>query len=280
MNQGNIETRQAIVRRKPQLPKPLSTIHRYGLALVSVSMALGCGFLLQRFQFHVGVQLFLFAVAVTAWFGGGGAAVLALVLSCVIFDYFFVEPFYSLAISLGDLPYFISFAALATLVTWFSAVRRRVERELRQARDDLEIEVAERTQQASLLNLTHDTIFVRDMSDVITYWNRGAQELYGWTAEEAIGKHAHELLQTVFPAPIEEIRAQLLRSGRWDGQLEKTRADGTRVVVASRWSLRRDEQGRPAAILETNNDITERERREQEIRALNEVLGKRTAELE
>ena len=238
------------MRRKPQLPKPLSTIHRYGLALVSVSMALGCGFLLQRFQFHVGVQLFLFAVAVTAWFGGGGAAVLALVLSCVIFDYFFVEPFYSLAISLGDLPYFISFAALATLVTWFSAVRRRVERELRQARDDLEIEVAERTQQASLLNLTHDTIFVRDMNDVITYWNRGAQELYGWTAKEAIGKRAHELLQSVFPAPIEEIRAELLRSGRWDGQLEKTRADGTRVVVASRWSLRRDEQGRPAAILE------------------------------
>jgi K+-sensing histidine kinase KdpD len=106
----------------------------------------------------VGVPLFLFAVAVAAWFGGGGAAVLALLLSCVIFDYFFIEPLYTLAISLAALPYFISFAALATLITWFSTVRRRVERELRQARDDLEIEVAERTQQASLLNLTHDTI--------------------------------------------------------------------------------------------------------------------------
>jgi PAS domain S-box-containing protein len=279
MNQGNIETRQA-VRRIPQLPEPLSAIQRYGLALVSVSVALGSGLLLQRFQFHVGVPLFLFAVAVTSWYGGGGAAVLALLLSCVSFDYFFVEPLYTLQISLADLPYYITFAALATLITWFSAVRRCVERELRQARDDLEIEVMERTQQASLLNLTHDTIFVRDMSDVITYWNRGAQELYGWTAEEAIGKHAHELLQTVFPAPIEEIRAQLLRSGRWDGQLEKTRADGTRVAVASRWSLRRDEKGQPAAILQTENDITERQRREREIRVLNEVLGKRTAELE
>ena len=91
---------------------------------------------------------------------------------------------------------------------------------------------------------------------------------------------ALQLLQSVYPAPIEEIRAELVRSGRWDGQLEKTRADGTRVVVASRWSLRRDEQGRPSAILETNNDITEREEREQEIRALNAALGKRTAELE
>src|SRR3982074_1746745 len=118
------------------------------------------------------------------------------------------------------------------------------------------------------------------MSDVIAYWNRGAQELYGWTAEEAIGKRAHELLQSVFPAPIEEIHAELLRSGRWDGELEKTRADGSQVIVASRWSLRRDEQGRPAAILETNNDITERKRRELEIHVLNEELGKRTAELE
>src|SRR5712664_3430260 len=70
---------------------------------------------------------------------------------------------------------------LRRLLTEFAAVRRRVKRDPIQARDDLQIEVAERTQQASLLNLTHDPIFVRDMSDVITYWNRGAQELYGWT---------------------------------------------------------------------------------------------------
>jgi PAS domain S-box-containing protein len=166
------------------------------------------------------------------------------------------------------------------LVTWFSTVRRRVEQDLRQARDNPKIEVVERTQQASLLNLSHDTIFVRDMSDVITYWNRGAQELYGWTEEEAVGKHAHELLQSIFPVSKGVIHAELLRSGRWDGELTKTKADGTQVVVASRWLLRRDEQGRPAAILETNNDITERQRREQQIRALNAELAKRTTELE
>jgi len=281
MNQANSEARQAIGQRKPRLAKLLSTIRRYGLAVLSVSVALGGALLLERLSFRdVEVPLFLFAVAVAAWYGGAGAAVLALLLSCVSFDYFFVEPIYTLEISTSDIPYYIVFACFALLVTWFSTVRRRVEEELRQARDNLEIEVAERTQQASLLNLTHDTIFVRDMSDLVTYWNRGAQELYGWTPEEAIGKRAQELLQTVFPAPIEEIRAELLRSGRWDGELQKTRADGSRVVVASRWSLRRDEQGRPSAILETNNDITERERREQEIRILNEELGKRTAEAE
>jgi PAS domain S-box-containing protein len=118
------------------------------------------------------------------------------------------------------------------------------------------------------------------MSDVITYWNRGAQELYGWTAEEAIGKKSPQLLQTVFPASVDDILAELLRTDRWEGELRKTKADGTPVVVASRWSLRRDEQGRAVAILETNNDITERKRWEQEIQSLNQEIAKRSTELE
>jgi PAS domain S-box-containing protein len=115
-------------------------------------------------------------------------------------------------------------------------------------------------EQASLLNLTHDSIFVRGMDDVITYWNRGAEELYGWTAEKAVGKVSHQLTQTVFPAPIDEIRAELLLTGRWEGELVHTKADGTQVAVASRWSLQTDERQRPIAILETNNDISERKR--------------------
>ena len=160
-----------MMQRKPQLPKSPSTIQCYGLAALSVSVALGGALFLGRFHFRdVEVPLFLFAVSVAAWYGGTGAAVLALLLSCISFDYFFVEPFHTLYISRSDLPYFIVFASFASLVTWFSAVRRRVEGELRQARDELEIEVAERTQQASLLDLTHDTIFVLDMIDVITYY--------------------------------------------------------------------------------------------------------------
>ena len=117
--------------------------------------------------------------------------------------------------------------------------------------------------QASLLDLTHDTIFVRGMDDVITYWNRGAEELYGWPAEEAVGKVCHELTQTTFPAPLDEINAELLSTGRWQGELVHTTRDATRVTVSSRWSLQRDAQGRPAAILETNNDITERKQAEE-----------------
>lgn len=118
-------------------------------------------------------------------------------------------------------------------------------------------------EQAKLLDLTHDAIFVRDMNGVIQYWNRGAEEFYGWKAEQALGKVTHDLLQTAFPAPLAQIQAELLSAGRWEGELAHTKKDGTTVVVASRWSLQRDGQGAPFAILETNNDISAGKRAEQ-----------------
>jgi PAS domain S-box-containing protein len=258
-----------------------SPVLRYALAATCFTVALGLALLEQHYGFrNLEVPLFLFAIAITVWYAGTGPATLVVVLSSLAFDYFFTEPRYSFYVSGAEVPYYAVFIVFAVLLTWFSAVRRRVEQELLQSRDELQKEVVKRTEQASLLNLTHDTIFVRDMGDVITYWNRGAQDLYGRRAEDALGKKSQELLQTVFPVPFEEIRAELLRTDRWEGELKKTKADGTQVVVASRWSLRRDEQERPVAILETNNDITERKRREQHIETLNQELAKRSADLE
>src|ERR1700688_467806 len=276
-----IHARRNMARSNLELQIARSPVVRYGMAALSVAVALGGALLLERFHFRdVADQLFLLAIAVTVWYAGIGPAILAVVLSGLADTYFFIEPIYTFYITRDDLPHFVIFVLFASLLTGFAAIRRRVERDLVQARDDLQIEVAERTQQASLLNLTHDPIFVRDMNDVISYWNRGAQELYGWTDREAIGRHSQELLQTIFPIPLDDIRAESLRTNRWEGELKKTKADGTQVVVASRWSLRRDEQERPAAILETNNNITERKRREDEIQGLNQELAKRSADLE
>ncbi len=121
-------------------------------------------------------------------------------------------------------------------------------------------------EQASLLSLTHDAIYVRDMKGVIRYWNRGAEELYGWPAEYAVGEVAHELLKTVPPVPLEQIEAELLRTDRWQGELVKTKKDGTQMVTASRWSLKRDNRGAPVATMVTSNDITARKRAEEEMR--------------
>jgi PAS domain S-box-containing protein len=263
MNSSGKDKRESVVHRSFGTPR-LMHLQGYGLAVFLVSAALGMSFLLERFHFrHVADPLFLIAIAISVWYAGTGPSILAVVLSGLADAYFFIEPRYSLYITRDDLAYFVIFILFASLLTGFAAVRRHVEAELLQARNKLEIEVAERTQQASLLNLTHDTIFVRDMNEVITYWNRGAEELYGWSPEEAIGKSSHELLRTVFPSPLEEIRTELLRTGRWEGELKHTKADGTEVVVASRWSLRRDEQERPVAVLVANNDITARKRWEE-----------------
>src|SRR5260370_30752271 len=158
-----------------------SAVLRYGLAVASFGIALGLALLAQHYGFrNVEVPLLLFAVAVTAWYAGPGPAALTVVLSIAFFDYFFTEPRYTFYVTSSDIPYLIVFISFALLVAWFSAVRRRAERDLRKARDHLQIALVDRTQQASLLNLTHDSIFVRDMDFIMTYWHLGEQELYGW----------------------------------------------------------------------------------------------------
>lgn len=119
-------------------------------------------------------------------------------------------------------------------------------------------------QQAELLELARDSIIVRDMADRITYWNRGAEESYGWSREEAGGQVTHMLLMTEFPEPLTDVNGELLRNGAWEGELVHTSRDGRRITVASRWVLKRDEAGNPAHILEINNDITARRQAEEE----------------
>jgi PAS domain S-box-containing protein len=222
-------------------------------------------------------MLMAIAVAISTWYGERGPALLSLIFAALSMNYFFVGPHYGFDVAPSELPYYITFVTLATLIWWFATVRRRVEADLRKAREKLKVEVEERS---SLLDLTHDSIFVRDMDFIITYWNRGAEEFYGWKQQDAIRKQCDELLRTVCPKPVGEIRAQLLETGEWEGELTRTKANGTQVVVASRWSLRRDHQDRPVAILEISNDITARKNWETEIQTLNEELARRSSELE
>ena len=136
------------------------------------------------------------------------------------------------------------------------------------ARDITERKQAERalSEQARLLDLSNDAIFVRDAGDHVTYWNKAATELYGFTREEALGRVTHELLQTQFPADLGMINKQLHRDERWNGELVHIRKDGAKVIVTSRWALDRKADGTAVRILETNSDITQQKRTEKALR--------------
>jgi len=129
---------------------------------------------------------------------------------------------------------------------------------------ELSRQAATLQKQAQLLDLAHDSIMVRDTNSNIIFWNNGAKKMYGWAKEEVLGKNSHTLLQTQFPQPLAELELELISKGRWEGELVHIKQNGTPLVVTSRWALQRDEYGKPSAILEINNDITNLKQAEEE----------------
>lgn len=129
--------------------------------------------------------------------------------------------------------------------------------------------------QAALIDLSPDAIIVRTLDGTIQFWSKGAVELYGWTQAEALGATTHRLLRTQFPIPFADILAQLERDQFWSGELVHTAKAGRRIVVDSRWVMQRDEKSATATLMESNVDITERKRAEEEIRQLNAELEHR-----
>jgi PAS domain S-box-containing protein len=133
-------------------------------------------------------------------------------------------------------------------------------------------------EQARLLDLSNDAIIVRDAEDRITYWNNGAEKIYGYTREEALGQVTHTLLKTEHPERLSKINEKLLRDNHWEGELIHARRDGKRLTMFSRWSLDRDAEGNRAFVLETNNDITQRKQVEAALRQSKDLLEKRVRE--
>ncbi len=151
--------------------------------------------------------------------------------------------------------------------------------ELRASNVELERRAEALRRQADLLDLAHDAIFVVGIDGVITFWNDGAERMYGWSREEALGRDTHLLLESVFPEAVEQIQRQLVSNGRWEGELRQRRRNGEQMVVASRWALQRDSAGHPAAILSINSDVTARKRAEGGLMARTAELMERNREL-
>jgi len=156
--------------------------------------------------------------------------------------------------------------------------------ERRKAEEKLRNQAKQLKEQAELLDIAEDAIIVLDMEDRIVFWNAGAEERYGWTKDEVKNQVSYVVLHTVFPEPLIDIKAKLAMVGRWEGELVQKKRSGEEIVVESRLALRRDQKNRPVAIMEINNDITERKQTQIALQRSKEELearvAARTAELQ
>ena len=118
-------------------------------------------------------------------------------------------------------------------------------------------------------------VMAHDLDGTIRFWSAGCERLYGWTAEDALGRVSHHLLRTSSSIPLSEIEAAVLRDGEWSGDLRHLRRDGSMLIAAVRKVLRRDADGCPVAIMESVTDATRLYQTEEELRRLNDELADR-----
>ena len=147
-------------------------------------------------------------------------------------------------------------AAIATRLKNKAIVNEQIQQKI----DELRYNLAE---QAALLDITTDAIIVQDLSNHILFWNKGAERVYGWLADEALGKNALEILYKASDQ-LEKPEQTITTIGEWQGELHQVTKDDQELIVASRWVLMRDRQGQPKSILTVSTDVTEKKQLEEQ----------------
>src|SRR5262245_26458603 len=245
--------RQAMARRTTSSPGSLPTILRYGIAILSAAIATALGLLLRPYQMNR--RPFLLAVGAAVWYGGAGPGVVAIVLSILSLDYFFVSPSYSLSkVNDAGLIYLVFCTLFALIVGWVAETRRRAEQELRRAHDELDVNVAKRTaelqrsegylQEAQRLNRTGSwawNVAARE----IAHCSQEIYRLYGFDPKnglppfEAILQRIHpqdrnRLVETLETAIREQTNHEIVfRAVLPDGTIKQVHDVGHPVLNAS-----------------------------------------------
>ena len=272
-----------MAHRDPSSPTPMPTILRYGIAVLSVAIAIGLGFFLLQY-FEAKLTPFLFAVAATVWYAGTGPSVLAIVLSVLSLNYFFLRPSFSFSpISYADLVYltFCIFCALA--VGWVRAVRRRAEQELRQAHEELEAKVVERTANlqrdeaylAQAQKLTHTGSWAWDpRTEKVLYCSEEMFRIFGLDPRESLPSRDN-FRQQIHPEDRDWVKK------RFEGSLRERvdtfaeyRAllpDGTVRHISASGHPVLNENGELIEFIGTATDVTERKRLEERLRVQHTV---------
>ncbi|HEY1340370.1 MAG TPA: response regulator [Bryobacteraceae bacterium] len=260
---------------------------RYAIAFLSLAALTGATVLLVRllgrqhpFLFALVLAGYFLVLMGSAWLGYGPGAMICF-LSAFGLPLLFPPQrasFQAESLRFGVL------LLISLVVSRISQTRRQREADLRRTAETLEERVRERTEeayralaaareaedslreQAQLLDLAHDAILAMDWDGKIHFWSCGAEQMYGFSKDEALGTISHDLLKTVFPVLLQEVKTQLEAQGHWEGELVHTRRDGVQLRVASRWAVHRGDDGSPRGFLEINTDVTERRRIEEQLR--------------
>jgi len=265
-----------MAHRDPSSPTPMPTILRYGIAVLSVAIAIGLDLLLLR-HFEAVLTPFLFAVAATVWYAGIRPGVLAIVLSVLSLNYFFLHSFFSFSpISYADLVYlaFCTFCALA--VGWVSAVRQRTEQELRRAREELDTKVAERTASlqrsegylAEAQRLSHCGVAAYNETAILY----GSEEIYRiWGFDPAQGVPSREaVFQRIHPDDRDRLDAEVQRAlgekKRYSAAYRIVLPDGTVKHLESIGQPVFSTNGELVEVVATQIDVTDRKRAEEALR--------------
>jgi PAS domain S-box-containing protein len=265
-----------MAHRDPSSPTPMPTILRYGIAILSVAIANGLAFFVLR-HFEAILTPFLFAVAATVWYAGTGPGVLAIVLSVVSLNHFFLRPAFSFStISYADLVYLTFCILCALAVGWVSAVRLRAEQELRRAHEELEATVAERTASlcrseaylAEAQRLSHCGVTAYKGSTVFY----GSEEIYRiWGFDPAQGVPSRKaVLQRIHPDDRERLNAVVERAlgekKRYSAAYRIVLPDGTVKHLESIGQPVFSTNGELVEVIATQIDVTERKRAEEALR--------------
>jgi PAS domain S-box-containing protein len=201
--------------------------------------------------------IFYPAILLVASIAGGGPGIIATTLSVLAAAYWYFPPFRSFAISSPNDAIALGIFGGASLFLCLLAER------LRRARWAEAVSV---TQEQELALQDMGNLLALDLDRRIVRWSAGCCSLYGFDAREAQGQLADELLRTQSPQPLEQIQRHLLEHGHWQGELTRCDKDGTELSLVILLALRRDEQGKPSAILEVSTDITSQKKAEAALR--------------
>jgi PAS domain S-box-containing protein len=228
----------------------------YWLAVASVACCTILAGAVNSLSREVPFLFFFPAVLFSLWVGGFRVAVFSSLLSALAVDFFLLPPIFSFTLSLRDTLKEVLFVASMSAAAWiFDRRRIRAEGMIRF--------------QDKLLAAAVESILITDAEHRVVSWNRGAERLYGWTEAEAIGKIPHEILQTSYPEPFEDVRRKLKETGRWQGRLHRICKDGHAVVTEASWALDRE----TGCILQTSLDVTAQSLAEDELQRVNRALS-------